>query len=558
MLISQAFGCSDSWLTFATPLVLGLLCGTITLTLVLIARERLRQASLWNLPGPPSVSIITGNFTQMFSYDAHSFHHHIRRTYGRVIRVTGFLGETHLLISDCKAITSMLEREYGAFDNPEWLMASNRRNYGPGLIGMSGAHHRKQRKLLNPVFSTQNMRSLTPLFCKVTRQLETTLQRLVFDGPQEINLLMWLERLSLELIAQGGLGYTFDSLKPDRKEDEFEMAIKEYMPTVASLHAFRTLAHLVPNWPPSLLRFLGKLLPIPMLHKLMKISAVIDKNMTAIFDEKKALLDGADAEFTHQLGEGKDLISVLMRQNLTASEEDRLPEAEIKGQMASFVFAATGGTSSAVARVLLLLSEHQDVQDRLRQEIYEAQQVSGEDELEHDKLDKLPLLEAVCKETLRVYPPAVYIPKFCREDITIPLAHPVQTSDGLTSSLFVPRGTNVLVNAAGQNLDPSVWGADAEEWKPDRFLSPLPGSVMEMHVPGIYPNILTFGAGARACIGYKFAVLETKVAVMHVVRSFRLSPAKTEVVWRFGGISTPSTQGSNEVGASMPLVLERI
>ena len=58
-------------------------------------------------------------------------------------------------------------------------------------------------------------------------------------------------------------------------------------------------------------------------------------------------------------------------------------------------------TSSVLARILCLLVEHQDVQDKLRREFTEARDAIGE--LSYDELDSLPYLDAVCRETLRLY-----------------------------------------------------------------------------------------------------------------------------------------------------------
>jgi cytochrome P450 len=66
----------------------------------------------------------------------------------------------------------------------------------------------------------------------------------------------------------------------------------------------------------------------------------------------------------------------------------------------TFVFAGMDTTSSAIARILHLLAIHQDVQKRLREEIREAQKLG---QMDYDKLVSLPYLDAVCRETLRVY-----------------------------------------------------------------------------------------------------------------------------------------------------------
>ena len=66
----------------------------------------------------------------------------------------------------------------------------------------------------------------------------------------------------------------------------------------------------------------------------------------------------------------------------------------------NLIFAAMDTTSSALARFLDLLSTHQDVQNKLRQEIVDARSRHGK--LEYGELLGLPYLDAVCRETLRL------------------------------------------------------------------------------------------------------------------------------------------------------------
>ena len=76
------------------------------------------------------------------------------------------------------------------------------------------------------------------------------------------------------------------------------------------------------------------------------------------------------------------------------------------------------------------------------------------------------------------------------EDTVLPLGTPVTGADGKPiSELVVPSGTMVWVNAYGLNHDKEIWGADADEWKPERWLAPLPDTVMKAQMPGIYSNL---------------------------------------------------------------------
>ncbi|KAI0059729.1 cytochrome P450 [Artomyces pyxidatus] len=535
-----------------------LLMACIAVYLLSLLRLRIKQKSLWKVPGPPAVSFITGNITQLYHAGAAKFHEHINQTYGRVIRVTGFLWDTQLIVSDPKACTTILLKEQDIFDESDWSIECNLRSFGPGLLSILGAHHRKQRKQLNPVFSVKHMRSMVPLFHIITRQLHDVLHTKAADGSQEIDMLDWFGRLALELVAQGGLGYTFNSLDPDAEDNEYRKAMKEYIPTMTGLQVLLPFSSLISRWPSWLLRFGAKFVPLPMLHNAIRITDVMHRYTKEVFDEKRALLEKGDDMFKHQLSEGKDIISVLMKTNGNASEEDMLPEEEILGQMSTLIFAATDTTSTALSRILLLLAQHPEVQEKLRQELNEAHSRAGETELGYDELIELPYLEAVCRETLRAYPPLSFIGRVARADTTLPLYQPIQTEQGPVSSLFVPRGTTVTVNILGTNRDPSIWGADAAEWKPERWLAPLPESVSQARIPGVYSNTLTFLGGGRACIGFKFSQLEMKVVLSQLIRAFRFSPSKSEIVWRFGGITTPSVKGSTALVPQLPILLERV
>jgi cytochrome P450 len=53
----------------------------------------------------------------------------------------------------------------------------------------------------------------------------------------------------------------------------------------------------------------------------------------------------------------------------------------------------------------------------------------------------------------------------------------------------VPKGTDIVISLLGCNRNREIWGEDALEWKPDRWLKPLPSSVIEAHVPGVYSHL---------------------------------------------------------------------
>ena len=70
----------------------------------------------------------------------------------------------------------------------------------------------------------------------------------------------------------------------------------------------------------------------------------------------------------------------------------------------------------------------------------------------------------------------------------------------MINEIAVPQGTPIVISLLGYNRNKAVWGEDANEWKPERWLNPLPRSVEEARVPGIYSHLMTFINGSHSCM----------------------------------------------------------
>ncbi|KAI9458422.1 cytochrome P450 [Lactarius psammicola] len=532
-------------------------CGIVALACATLLRHWFRQLSLHKIPGPSNPSLFwAGHSRHMYNPYAFSFHEGLYRTYGTVARVYGFLGDIQLVVSDPKACNNIFIKDQVIFEEPEAVLNSNMQAFGPALLSTSGAHHRRQRKLLNPVFNVNHMRHMTPIFHQVARQLRENLDSIVANGGQEINIADWMGKFSLELIGEAGLGYSFGTL--EGRNDEYCRALKEWLPTLSSLAVYRSLfPYVYKVFHPKILKLVGRMLPWPKLNHLMDLSETMNAEARRIYETKKRLLELGDDATVKQVGEGKDILGLLMRACAAESDDDRLSEEELLAQMAILVFAATDTTSSALSRILHLLALHPEIQDKLRKELKEA--CKENEELTHDQLVSLPFLEAVCRESLRLYAPVPGVMRTARSDVMLPLSSPIHDVDGHeVHEIFVPKNTNVFVQMYNLNRDPSIWGSDAAEWKPERWLAPLPESVAKANIQGVYANTMTFIGGPRSCIGFKFSQLEIKVALSQIIPVFRLAPTETEIVWRFGGISTPSVRGSVEsFSPKLPIMISR-
>ncbi|KAI0053486.1 cytochrome P450 [Auriscalpium vulgare] len=533
-----------------------LVCGVTALVglataLLVFVHHRVRQLPLRKLNGPPIPSLWLGHYRQMFNPASPKFHDYFSKTYGTVARLYAFLGDTQLLISDTRACHHILVKDAEFFEQPAYVTEANRHSFGPSILATHGAQHRRQRKQLTPAFSIKNMRTLAPLFQELARQCRCMISSKL-DEDQEIDILDPLNRLAIELIAQGGLGYSFGSF--DGRQNEFGRAMRSFGPTIIKLAVWRSFLPVISTTVPAkLMRSIATLLPWTTMHNLMGICDSIYKNSVTLYNEKKKMLEMGDEVLKSHITHGNDIISVLLKSNLDATES-KLPDEEILAQMSMLILAATNTTSSALSRILYTLAQNPEAQDRLRSELTETRGEADEP-LDYDQLVELPYLEAVCRETLRLHPPVNFITRVAQKDITIPLSQPITTTDGDTvSTLYVPRNTSIFVNIYGMNRDANIWGPDADVWKPERWLAPLPESVLAARIPGVYSNTLTFSGGGRACIGFKFSQLEMKVALAELLTHFRFSLSKHEITWRFGGLIIPSADGD----IKLPMVVERV
>ncbi|KIK62429.1 hypothetical protein GYMLUDRAFT_41869 [Collybiopsis luxurians FD-317 M1] len=511
--------------------------------------------SLNRLQGPLLQSWLKGDHMHVFDLqNGWEFNSWLAKEYGPTSRINGPLGRKQFYTFDPKAMYHILVKESSSFKPPR--VENGGIFFGRGLLNTAGEQHRRQRKMLNPVFSIAHMRSMLPIFYDVVDQLENTLSRRVKDGPCELDLLSWMTRAALELIGQSGLGYSFDNMKDDHPEHKYSMIVKEFVPSLAGLGfgINYLLPYAVKLLPTNVRGFIMDITPWKSLHNLRDMVNYMHNLSVEIYKEKKCALAEGDEAVMKQIGRGKDLLSILMRENMKAASEDQLPESEVIAQLSTFTFAATDTTSNGVSRILHLLALHPIVQDRLRQEINEALKTSSGKRLSYDELVALPYLDAICRETLRLHPPVTAIIRKSVEDVVIPFSKPVHGTE--VSQVLLPKDTRVIISILNANRSPEIWGPDATEWKPERWLSPFPESVTDSKIPGVYSHLMTFGGGSFSCIGFKFSQLEMKVVLSMLVQKFKFSmPPDIDIFWQMSLISNPIVVGGDR-HPRLPLIVE--
>ncbi|OSD00375.1 cytochrome P450 [Trametes coccinea BRFM310] len=481
------------------------------------------------LHGPPSPSWFTGHLLQLYDKQSWDFHRDLHMKYGPVSLLQGMFGKPMLCVYDPLAMHYIVLKEQHIFEEMEWFLNFAYDSLGPGIVATIGETHRKQRKLLNPVFSTKNLRRLTPVFYEVVNRLKDAIKAKVDAGAPDVDMAQYMGRAALELVGKATLGHSFDPLTEER-HDPYAEAVKSFVPAMSDLsqylQLYRILRPLVPGF---LRRPLMDLLP----------SRRVKRFLNVIYpdDDKKA----------------KDLITILLRANAGASEEDMLPEEELVSQLSILVFVATDTSSNALTLILERLAENPHVQDRLRAEILAAKGQSEGGQIPFDELMSLPYLEAVVRETLRVTAPAPLRLREARADTVLPLSKPIQGKDGsMLESIPVPKGTLVFVAVQASNVCEDLWGPDAREWRPERWLEPLPETVTEAKIPGIYSHLMTFWGGGRSCIGFKFSQLEIKTVLAELLSTFKFEKTDVSVVWNMAEVIHP-TVGTDSLRPAYPM-----
>ncbi|KAH8109751.1 cytochrome P450 [Phellopilus nigrolimitatus] len=517
-----------------------------------VVRPFVIKTPLADIPGPPKASWWKGNFHKVFDRNGWQFHHDIVEKYGGVVKLSMLFGDEQLYVTDPLALHHIVVKDQYIYEESSSYISTNSLIYGKGLVSTLGDHHRKQRKMLNPVFSLKHMRDLIPIFYPIAHELRDILSRQVRSGAEEINVMSWMSRAALEYVGQGGLGYTFEALS-GTKTNTYSEAIKLLSLTNFSLMLPRQLLPCVDNLgTPAIRKKIFEWIPYDKFKIMRELVGIMDVTSKNIFQSKKnALLEGDEA-VKGQVGKGKDIMSVLLRANMDAKEEDRLPESELLGQMSTFIFAGHETTTGAVCRILHQLSLNPEVQSKLRDEVTAARKEYGD--LDYDMLMGLPYLDAVCRETMRVFPPVSRLTRTTRKDVVMPLLWPIKSADGESEIKEIPlkKNTDVIISIIGANRSKKIWGEDAEAWKPERWLQPLPESVAKARLPGVYASMMTFIGGGRACIGFKFAEMEMKMVLSILLEALVFAPGP-DIFWAMSMQASPVLKGQSGLYPQLPL-----
>lgn len=167
----------------------------------------------------------------------------------------------------------------------------------------------------------------------------------------------------------------------------------------------------------------------------------------------------------------------------------------------------TGGTdtiSVTTVWALSLIMNHSSVLKNIQDEL--DLHVGKERLVKESDIPNLVYLQAVVKESIRLYPPGAFTgPREFTEDCIIGGYH-------------VPKGTRLIVNLWKIQTDPRAW-PDPLEFKPERFLT----THKDVDVKGRNFEYIPFGSGRRACPGITYGLQMTQLVLAALLHAFEVS-----------------------------------
>eukprot|EP00198_Chlamydomonas_reinhardtii_P005372 XP_001694708.1 cytochrome P450, CYP711 clan [Chlamydomonas reinhardtii] len=223
------------------------------------------------------------------------------------------------------------------------------------------------------------------------------------------------------------------------------------------------------------------------------------------------------------------MASLLEGRRGAAKEEERLTDLQIVAQCLTFLLAGFETTAATISFTAFCLATHPEAQARLLAEVDEhfarqaaaEQQQQGQQQREgDDALPELPYLDAVLKESMRLYPAGSAL-----------IRKSPQPLDLGRDGLVIPGNTFVCLATHAVMHDPAIW-PEPEAFRPERFLpegssslGPMVGGAAASAPAGGGADAaaaawVPFGMGPRMCVGSKFATMVSKAVLLQIYRRF--------------------------------------
>lgn len=499
---TQLYDALQSELALPT-LALAVLAAAVLATHVVPSRRDAKLKSSYDsLPRPASTLPLLGNtldaiYTQKDRlYDWMTEQHEL---YERpwLLSVIGY--PPTVVVSTPTLFEDVLKTHFDAFPKADSQCDIFRDVFGFGIIAVNGSEWHAQRKATSQLFTPQRIKDTKyPIMQLKAQTLCAMLTKYEARGAP-ISLKRVLNHFTTDVFAKTGFGVELHCLENGVESDrENEFAYATRVASQVMQQRFQE-----PLW----LWRLKRSLNIGQERVLKENIGHIDSLVYSILDSAVTVntVNKPTAESK------KDLISTILENSSVLSENDSTPDAKaIRDSVVNFFIGGTETSAQSMAFLVVMLNRYPRVLAKIREEIHAEFPglATGDADLPSmEELSQLTYLEAAIRENLRLNPTGPVTMRQAIDDVVL--------SDGT----FVAKGTRVILAFYASMRDKSVWGDDAREFKPERWIDATSGALIT-ESPFKFSAFL---AGPRICPGMRFAMTEMKLNMALLLSRFDLT-----------------------------------
>ncbi|MCJ1355178.1 MAG: hypothetical protein MMC33_005169 [Icmadophila ericetorum] len=401
-------------------------------------------------------------------------------------------------------LKSILSLDFKSWTRAHGNAALPMKFLGEGIFTAEGEAWKRSRALVKPSFNKLQLVDLS-IFAN---HFDDLLSVIPNDGVTEVDLQPLFFRFTLDVATQMLFGESTQSLVPERSKADVREFAETFDRCLELLGGGGSRGILGVLWP-------GKKYK----EDVEFIYAFIDKYVE---------------EASSSLPDSKDAEAATFLQSLLA--EMPSSKTRTRHELLNILLAGRDTTASFLSNIFHTLSRRPDIWTRLQAEIAPL----GGQPPTYDGLMGLKYLRAVLNESLRLFPVTPENSRQALCDTTLPLGGGPHES----SPVFVRKGQIVAWSIWAMHRSKDLYGPDAEEFKPERWLdldaakegsSEKTGGGAGAGKKGIRPGwgYLPFSGGPRVCIGQQFALVETSYVVVRLMQCFdRIESANAEEPWR--------------------------
>ena len=458
-----------------------------------------RRHLMKEFPGPLALPVV-GNLYDPGAFSVIQYVRKCTRKYGKVFQF--WAGPRPMLVvADPGLARQILSNTIGFIKGSDYTDKFGM-VFGDGLVTSTGEKHKQDRTCLGKYFLQSNMNHYIPMFSHETeRMMDETIEPAV---SQEVNMERFFHQLSLRIFGKFSLGLDYGSPGLLSVADGINKAVK-FGSHIVGQHIILNL----PMW-----SFL------PRIRRLREAVQYIDDHLDDVINERVAHMQSGK-HWIGSCGRSHDYDDIL--DTLLA---DAQPRTAMKHHLRTLLSAGHDTTAFFGCYMAYLLANHDAVQDKIKAEISAV--LGGSDtNITGENLKQLVFCRMVVQETLRLYTIIPFVNRVAASDYA--------WTDGNGVVRTVRKGTVLLVALSSMNRDPDNWD-EPNSFVPERF-GDYKGHCSAKH------GYLPFGYGSRTCIGNNMAITEGIVVLVHLMKRYRLSPARSFKPDIIAGISLVSRNG---------------